>query len=105
MNTYTKPKLYETGYLLDDKNLRLKQGLMPQNLASVCFNTVPNVCKNCNKVLSTTAFSIAQKSTSQRVTPPVLNRNLMYPIHNDPVTYGPANFKDDDVCLRNIFKY
>ena len=36
-NYLTKPKLYNTGFLLNDKNSRIIQGLLPQGLSNNCF--------------------------------------------------------------------
>ena len=101
MNYIIAPKLYNTGYLLNETNLRLKQGLMPQTLSSDCFNTVPNFskniyCKNCysfndsrldGSKLNINAFKLAQMSTQNKIIGPTINKNLMYPIHSFDVDY------------------
>ena len=122
MNYTKKPSLYNTGYVLNDDVSRMKQGLMSQNLASVCFvnnpeydyqvntNNLQNIqsnsiyCKNCynyNKV-NYNVFVLAQKSTQNKLIPPVLNKNLLYPIHNDGVKYGLREINNNCECVRYI---
>lgn len=112
MNYLKKSNLYNTGYLLDDSNSRLKQGLMSQDLSSDCFNTIPNLpkflyCKNCNLDTGTynfnNSFDLAQKSSVYKVRGPLINRNLMYPIYNAPVNYGsPAPPMKNCACTQYI---
>ena len=116
MNYIIAPKLYNTGYLLDDTESRLKQGLMPQDLASDCFNSVPNFskniyCKNCytfdnprlnGSKSNINAFKLAQMSTQNKVVGPYINRNLMYPIHNFDVNYCLPKIPNDCPCTDYI---
>ena len=34
------------------------------------------------------ALYLAQQSTQDKINLPMINRNLMYPIHNEPINYG-----------------
>jgi hypothetical protein len=112
MSYFNKPKLYNTGYLLDDTNSRLKQGLMSQDLSSDCFNTIPNLtnnlyCKNCNLETGgykfNNPFNLAQKSSVTKVQGPLINKNLMYPIYNPPINYGsPAPPMKNCSCTQYI---
>jgi len=99
MSYLNKPKLYNTGFLQNYSDLRVKQGLFPQELSSDCFISVPNFnksiyCKNCygydNPQNKYNALYLAQQSTQDKIRLPLINRNLMYPIHNDPINYGSA---------------
>jgi len=109
MNYIKKPSLYNTGYVLKDDISRMKQGLMPQNLSSVCFindkvNNVGINCKNCYNYdkVNYNAFALAQKSTQNKIIHPVLNKNLLYPIHNDDVNYGLREIDNRCECVRYI---
>jgi hypothetical protein len=97
MSYFNKPKLYDTGFLQNYSDLRVKQGLFPQELSSDCFISVPNFnksiyCKNCygydNPQNKYNALYLAQQSTQDKIRLPLINRDLMYPIHNDPINYG-----------------
>lgn len=99
MSYLNKPKLYDTGFLQNYSDLRVKQGLFPQELSSDCFICVPNFnnsiyCKNCygydNPQNKYNALYLAQQSTQDKISLPLINCNLMYPIHNDPINYGSA---------------
>lgn len=78
------PKLYNTGFLLNDKNSRIKQGLFPQTIANDCFvdmnnNVKQNLLKN-----------------------PYYN-NTVYPLKMPFVTYGTENSVPNNCdCLQNI---
>lgn len=37
MSKINKPKLYNTGFLRDDSLSRMKQGLLPQDISSLCY--------------------------------------------------------------------
>ena len=111
MNYLTKPILYNTGYLLSDNDLRLKQALMPQDLSSDCFNVIPNFsntiyCKNCHGYLNNqnryNAFKLAQSSTQNKIRGPMISTNLMYPIYNPPVTYGMPEIPTNCPCARYV---
>ena len=97
MSYLNKPKLYDIGFLKNDYCLRLKQGLFPQELSSNCFISVPNFSNSIysknsygynNPQNKYNAFYLAQQSTQDKIKLPVINNNLMYPIHNDPINYG-----------------
>jgi hypothetical protein len=111
MNYLTKPKLYNTGYLLNDTNSRLKQGLMPQDLSSTCFNIIPNLpssiyCKNCcgdnYNYLNNNVYRIAQRSTQDTLIKPMISNNPLYPIYNLPINYGPITVPDNAPCTAYI---
>ena len=46
MSYINAPKLYNTGFIQNYSNLRLKQGLFPQELSSDCYISVPNFNKD-----------------------------------------------------------
>ena len=113
-NYIKKPSLYNTGYDLNDDISRMKQGLMSQNLSSVCFvnsnnNSQPNMnnslyCKNCYNYdkINYNAFKLAQTTTQDKLIKPVLNKDLLYPIHNDGVKYGLREINNNCECVRYI---
>lgn len=80
MSYFNKPKLYNTGFLLNDKVSRFKQGLMPQDLSNNCFVGIneTNLLKN-----------------------PYYN-NKMFPIRGLYANYEGPNIPDNATCLRNI---
>ena len=92
----------------------MKQGLMSQNLSSVCFvnsnnNSQPNMnnslyCKNCYNYdkINYNAFKLAQTTTQDKLIKPVLNKDLLYPIHNDGVKYGLREINNNCECVRYI---
>ena len=107
MSYLNKPKLYDTGFLQNYSDLRAKQGLFPQELSSDCFISVPNFnksiyCKNCygygNPQNKYNALYLAQQFTQDKIRLPLINRNLMYPIHNDPVEYGMCSIPANAPC-------
>jgi len=111
MSYINAPKLYNTGFIQNYSNLRLKQGLFPQELSSDCYISIPNFnkdiyCKNCygydNPQDIYNAVCIAQKSTQDKVQLPMINKNLLYPIHNEPVNYGNAPPSDSCECTRYV---
>lgn len=106
----TQTKIYNTGYLPDDDESRRKQGLMYQNLSSVCFNdSLSNFsnkisCKNCYNynTYDGNAYQLAKKSTQYKLIPPKINVNSLYPIHNDPVNYGIPPVNNSCICTRYL---
>ena len=107
---------YQTGYLYNDSESRAKQGLMSQQLASSCFEAIPNVttsnnyCSNCygyqaptpNDFNISQTINLAKLSTNDAIQKPLVSNNLMYPIYNPPVTYGEPIIPDNAPCVRYI---
>ena len=111
MSYINKPKLYDTGFLHNSSNIRLKQGLFPQELSSDCFIPMPNFnnsiySKNSygydNPQNKYNAIYLAQQSTPDKIILPKINNNLMYPIHNDPINYGSLPPDDNCECTRYV---
>lgn len=111
MSYINAPKLYNTGFIQNYSNLRLKQGLFPQELSSNCYISIPNFnkdiyCKNCYGYDipqdSYNAVCLAEKSTQNKIILPMINKNLLYPIHNEPVNYGSAPPSDSCECTRYV---
>jgi hypothetical protein len=111
MEYITAPKLYNTGFLLDDDVSRVKQGLFTQDLSSDCFVTMPyqyrykNIFKNTvgyNNNLYKNALQLARTSTDAPISRPILNKNLLYPIHNEPINYGSPSIPNNCICLENL---
>ena len=108
-----KPRLNNLGYVKNDSESRIQQGLMPQLISSSCFTSFPigkqylDICKNCSSCINTRSpienifeqpYELAQKSTQYKLIPPQVNENIMYPIHNDPVEYGMCPIPDNAPC-------
>lgn len=120
-----KSKLYNTGYISNDSYLRVKQGLMPQVLSSDCYvsasigtqyNYIPKNRVSAESTKNTAfkhfndyhsqniflpAYILAKQSTNQKLYKPQINQNILYPIHNDDVYYGPS-IPNDSPCLDYI---
>ena len=94
-NYIKKPSLYNTGYVLNDDISRMKQGLMSNNSL---------YCKNCynDDKINYNAFKLAQTTTQDKLIKPVLNKDLLYPIHNDGVKYGLREINNNCECVRYI---
>jgi hypothetical protein len=85
---YLRPStLYNTGYINRNYNdyFRMKQGLMPQNLASNCFSPPSSVYYN------------VPVDTMYQCTGPNL-----YPIHFPNINYGSFPPSDDDLCTMYV---
>ena len=81
MNNYlTKPKLYNTGFLFNDTDSRIKQGLMPQDLSSNCFYGI-----NEKKLLINPYYN-----------------NPLFPIRGIYVNYEDKQIPNNSPCLLNI---
>lgn len=79
----TKPKLYNTGFLLNDKISRIKQGLLPQTMSNNCYVTSTGIINDTNLLKN-----------------PYYN-NQFFPIRMPYVEYGTP-IPDNSLCLRNI---
>jgi hypothetical protein len=93
-NYLTKPKLYNTGFLLDDRDSRIIQGLMPQGLSNNCFVGI-------NKDNNNYYYNNYNISRSNLDTNPYYN-NSKFPIKQPFVNYGIQSIPDDCLCLSNI---
>lgn len=83
MNYLTKPKLYNPGFLYNDENSRIKQGLMPQDMSSNCYN------------------GMSMKKEKKLLKNPYYN-NPMFPIRSIYVNYENPQIPNDSYCLLNI---
>lgn len=93
-NYLTKPVLYNTGFLLDDKELRIKQGLLPQGLSNNCY-------VNVNKPVNNDYYISRSINDENLLKNPYYN-NILFPIKQPFVNYGTPNIPNECPCLRNI---
>lgn len=75
-----KPKLYNTGFLLDDSLSREKQGLLPQGISSLCY-----IYQDPEPLMANKYFN-----------------NVMFPIRGlGP--YDPSPIENDCPCASNLY--
>ena len=82
-NYLNRPKLYDTGFLLNDRISRIKQGLLPQTMSNNCYVTPTGIINETNLLKN-----------------PYYN-NPFFPIRMPYVQYGEP-IPDNSLCLRNI---
>ena len=92
-NYLTKPILYNTGFLLDEKELRIKQGLLPQGLSNNCY-------VNVNQPINSEYY--VSNSISQNLLKNPYYNNVLFPIKQPFVNYGIPTIPYDCPCLRNM---
>ena len=113
-NYINKPKLYNPGFLLDDKNSRYVQGLLPQDLTNDCFigldKTIPK-----NRSINKKQYSLTRSqflnndfygnysiNKTNMLANPYFN-NEKFPLLQPFVSYGDNfNIPDDCPCLGNL---
>ena len=93
-NYLTKPVLYNTGFLLDEKELRIKQGLLPQGLSNNCY-------VNVNKPVNNDYYISHSINENNLLKNPYYN-NILFPIKQPFVNYGTPSIPNECPCLRNI---
>ena len=92
-NYLTKPILYNTGFLLDDKELRIKQGLLPQGLSNNCYVNINQPIKN--------EYISRNIEDNNLLKNPYYN-NVLFPIKQPFVNYGIPPIPYNCPCLRNM---
>jgi len=95
-NYLTKPVLYNTGFLLNDKELRIKQGLLPQGLSNNCYVDV-----NTNKPANASQSMSYDIEENNLLKNPYYN-NILFPIKQPYVNYGTPSVPYNCPCLRNM---
>lgn len=93
-NYINKPKLYNTGFLLNDRVSREKQDLMPQELSNNCFVGIKR-SKN-NDFYDN--YNIVEKNLLHN---PYYN-NKLFPVRQPYVNYGGYGVPNKCECLYNI---
>jgi hypothetical protein len=82
VNYITAPKLYNTGFIPPSSTqLRMKQDLYPQTIASLCQYATPEAISN----VATPGY-----------------HDSLYPIHFISPDYGPGSVPNDCQCLQYI---
>ena len=84
MNYLTKPRLYDTGFLKNDKVSRIKQGLLPQTLSNNCYVTKTGFIND-----------------TKLVENPYYN-NVFFPIRMPFAEYETQPIPDNAICARNL---
>ena len=82
MNYLTKPKLYNLGFLLNDKESRIKQGLMPQTISSDCFQDINEKKLRLNPYFNNPLFPIRGLYVDYNVEPKSSNAYYFKNIKN-----------------------
>jgi hypothetical protein len=78
MNYIKSPTLYNTGILPDTTAFRMKQGLLPQNIANNCLsNPAKQTCNRCS----------------------------LYPFYTPDVNYCMGKISKNCPCTRYIYQY
>lgn len=84
-NYLKKPILYQTGFILDDRNIRRKEGLLPQNLSNNAFIGVDRAVNNDYY----RGFNIVERDLIKN---PYYN-NRFFPILEPNVDYNKLEYK------------
>jgi len=93
-NYINKPKLYNTGFLLDDRISRQKQNLMSQELSNNCF---VGIKRNVNDNFYDN-YNITEKNLMNN---PYYN-NRLFPVRQPYANYGGYKISNNCECLLNI---
>ena len=85
-NYITSSTLFNTGFLPDTSVSRIKQGLLPQNVANLCQPMEPS------SQLKNSSFMTKMGGDC--------NNNNLYPFPATQYSYGPGSIPDDCACAR-----
>ena len=91
-NYINKPKLYNTGFLQDDKVSRIKQNLLPQELSNNCYVGI-------QKRVNNNFYDNYNITETNLLNNPYYN-NRLFPVRQPGPNYGSYNFSKE--CLNNI---